>query len=138
MSVQRRPMNARDRAVWEDAEGSLWVPGETFIRGPHLKTSQMEREILVDYQAGAAKDGVVRYIYTRNAKKSLRTPRDYTFYETQIGGMANIARELRLTPPYRRSAKFAAQISKFKAYLALPRKQTHDCVTQARKLSRFF
>jgi hypothetical protein len=100
MSSQRFSMNARERAVWEDAEGSLFVPNEDKRRGPHLKTSQMERGILLDYQEGTTRDGVVCYFYTRNVKVSEKTPRAYTSYETQIGGMANIALELRLTDRY--------------------------------------
>jgi hypothetical protein len=139
MDDKRKPMEARDRAVWEDAEGSLWVPAAGSRKsGPHLRTSQTEKGILLDYQVGALSDGISCGCYTRNAKKTAKTPRAYTFYETQISGNLNVALELCLTAPFRRSIKFASQIDRFKAFLALPRMRTYDTLIRARELCKFF
>ena len=52
-------MDARDRALWEDAEGSLYVPNSIDkARNPQLRTTQMELGVLYDYQKGAKRDGV--------------------------------------------------------------------------------
>lgn len=137
--VMALPMNARDRAVWEDAEGSLSVPKDLEDWSPpRLQTSQMERGILADYREGALQDGVGCFLRVNNVRKTAKTPRPYTFYQTYIGGLANIALELRLTAPYRRSVKMASQILKFKAYLALQRKETQRSVLIARELSVYF
>ncbi|MDE1854381.1 MAG: hypothetical protein KGI38_11640 [Thaumarchaeota archaeon] len=135
----RNPMKANERAVWEDAEGSLRVPKTVSeARSPLLRTSQMEKGILWDYQLGAFRDGVKCSVYVRNAHKSSKTPRAYTFYETTIQGIAHIALELKLTAPYRRSVKFASEINRFKAFLALPREKIHESLINARSLSVFF
>jgi hypothetical protein len=135
-------MEARDRAVWEDAEGSLRVPSEyqwrTRNTSPSLRTSQLELGILQDYYVGALRDGVKCSLFVRNAKKTVKTPRAFTFYETSVIGLANIALELRLTAPYRRSVKMANQILKFKSFIALPRKQIRGSIMEARNLSHYF
>jgi hypothetical protein len=112
-------MDAKDRAVWEDAEGSLTVEGGVAIgKAVHLRTTQLERDILLDYQLGAAAGGVRVIVAERYARKTMRNPRSFTFYESPIYGLCDIARELELTAPYRRSLKFARQILVFKAFLA--------------------
>lgn len=92
----------------------------------------------MDYQMGATRDGVKCTILTMHAKKTAKTPRAFTFYATSIDGLANIALELQLTAPYRRSVKLANQISRFKAFLALPRKKTKRQLVEARSLTPFF
>ena len=115
------------------------MPSETDKRsGPHLKTSQMGKGILLDYQIGARRDGVVCHLYTRHAKESAKITRAYTFYETSVDGLANIARELVVTAPFRRSPKFQARIRKFKRYVAVPRRKTQKSVIEARRLCRKF
>jgi hypothetical protein len=132
------PMDAKERAVWEDAEGSLSIPGKGLNKSPRLRTTQMEREILLDYCAGAEKDGVRCRVYTSVVRKTAKTPRALTFYYTAITGVANIGLELQLTAPYRRSAKLAKQIRRFKAFLGLKRKRIQRSVAKARELSLHF
>jgi len=84
------PMDAKERAVSEDAEGSLSVPGERLNKSPRLRTTQMEREILLDYCAGAEKDGVRCRVYASVVRKTAKTPRSLTFRYTAITGVTNI------------------------------------------------
>ena len=135
----RKPMDARDRAIWEDAEGSLYVPKAIYKgRSPSLRTTQLEYGILADYRIGALRDGVKCTILTMNVKKTVKSPRAFVFYETYIHGLVNISRELRLTSSYRRSFKLGNQIRNFKTYLWLPRKTTQRQVIEARELSKWF
>jgi hypothetical protein len=86
MSRKRMPMDAKERALWEDAEGSLFVPeklGKT-ERRPVMLTSQLDRDIQLDYCVGARKDGVKCYVVKAVVKKTEKTPRAFTFYITQI------------------------------------------------------
>ena len=134
------PMGAKERAVWEDAEGSLFVPkglGKT-ERRPVLLTSQLDKDIQLDYCAGARKDGVKCYVVKASVRKTRKTPRAFTFYITQIRDQLSLARELRLTAPYRRSKKIHEKTRKLKAWLALPRGQLRESIVEARKEAALF
>jgi len=134
LARMRLPMNARDRALWEDAEGSLFVPkclGKK-ERRPVLLTSQLDKDIQLDYCAGARMDGVKCYVVKANVRKTKKTPRAFTFYITQVRDQLSLARELRMTAPYRRNKKILARIRKYKAWLALPRKRLVKAIVEAR------
>ena len=140
LSRKRMPMDARERAVWEEAEGSLFVPknlGKT-ERRPVLLTSQLDKDIQLDYCMGARKDGVKCYVVRAVVKKTKKTPRPFTFYITQVRDQVSLARELRLTRPFRRSKKILARIRKYKAWLALPRKILRKSIVNARKEAALF
>lgn len=55
-----KPMDAKERALWEDAEGCLIISHSKAqaMEIPELRTGQLERGILEDYCEGARKDGV--------------------------------------------------------------------------------
>jgi len=133
-------MDAKERALWEDAEGSLYVPSSIAKgqRRPVLLTSQLDRDIQLDYCSGARKDGVKCYVVTANVRKTEKTLRAFTFYITQVRDQLSLARELRLTAPYRRNKKIRARTRKFKAWLALPRKQLARSIIEARKEAALF
>lgn len=140
MSRKRMPMDANERALWEDAEGSLFVPrgvgkGE---RRPVMLTSQLDKDIQLDYCAGARKDGVNCHVVKATVRKTRKTPRAFTFYITQIRDQVSLARELRLTAPYRRNRKIRKRIRKFKAWLALPRRNLTRPIVKARKEAALF
>ena len=86
MGRKRMPMNARDRALWEDAEGSLFVPknlGKT-ERRPVLLTSQLDKDIQLDYCAGARKDGVKCYVVKAIVRRTKKTPRLLIFTSRKL------------------------------------------------------
>lgn len=134
-----KPMNARERAVWEDAEGNLFVPTSLAKgRSPQLRTSQLERGILLDYCEGARRDGVNCVVDRREARKTKKTRRSLVFYETRMQGLGNIARELVLTAPYRRSEKMRSQVRQFKHFLERRRRHMTRSVAEAREQTPFF
>jgi hypothetical protein len=140
MSRKRMPMDAKERALWEDAEGSLFVPeklGKT-ERRPVMLTSQLDRDIQLDYCVGARKDGVKCYVVKAVVKKTEKTPRAFTFYITQIRDQVSLARELRLTAPFRGNKKIHARIQKYKAWLALPRRHLREPIVKARREAGLF
>ena len=133
-------MGAKERAVWEDAEGSLFVPkglGKT-ERRPALLTSQLDKDIQLDYCAGARQDGVKCYVVKAAVRKTRKKPRAFTFYITQIRDQLSLARELRLTAPYRRSEKIHERTRKLKVWLALPRRHLRESIVEARKETALF
>ncbi|MDV3277827.1 MAG: hypothetical protein LYZ69_05095 [Nitrososphaerales archaeon] len=132
-------MDARERAVWEDAEGNLSVPTSLAKgRSPQLRTSQLERGILLDYCEGARRDGVNCVVDRRRIEETRKTRRSLIFYETRIQGLGNIARELVLTAPYRRSEKMKRQVGRFKRFVGRRRKHMTRFVAEAREQTPFF
>jgi len=137
---KRIPMDAKEGAIWEDAEGSLFVPkglGKN-ERRPVLLTSQLDKDIQLDYCAGARRDGVKCHVVKAVVRKTRKTPRAFTFYITQVRDQLSLARELRLTAPYRRSKKIQARTRKLRAWLALPRTFLRESIVQARKEMALF
>jgi hypothetical protein len=51
---------------------------------PVLLTSQLDKDIQLDYCAGARRDGVRCYVVRASVKKTKKTPRPFTFYITQV------------------------------------------------------
>ncbi|HEV2139314.1 MAG TPA: hypothetical protein VGR53_10785 [Nitrososphaerales archaeon] len=140
MSRKRMPMDAKDRALWEDAEGSLFVPRGVGKgnRMPVLLTSQLDKDIQLDYCSGARKDGVKCYVVKANVRKTKKTPGAFTFYITQVRDQVSLAKELRLTAPYRRNKKIRARIRKLKAWLKLPRTYLRKPIMEARNEMALF
>lgn len=128
-------MNTIERALWEDAEGSLFVPDHIGKgqRRPVLPTSQLDKDIQLDYCAGARRDGVKCYVVEAKVRKTKKTPKAFTFYITQVRDQISLARELRLTAPYRRSKKIRARTRKYKTWLALPRRYLRRVIVEARR-----
>jgi hypothetical protein len=135
MSRRRMPMDAKERALWEDAEGSLFVPKKwgKKERRPVPLTSQLDKDIQLDYCAGARKDGVRCYVVEAVVKKTEKTPRAFTFYITQVRDQLSLARELRLTAPFRRNKKILKRIRRYRAWLALPRRYLRKPIVEARR-----
>ncbi len=77
-------------------------------------------------------DGVKCYVVKANVRKTQKTPRAFTFYITQVRDQLSLARELRMTAPYRRNKKILARIREYKAWLALPRKRLVKAIVEAR------
>jgi hypothetical protein len=108
-------MNANERAVWEDAEGTISARAPPKNGGYFIVTVQFCKEILDDYCEGAIRDGVPCRVTFR------KSPKGWTEYRTYITGAENVAREIRLTSPYRRHPTKKKQAEEFEKQLLKPR-----------------
>jgi hypothetical protein len=78
-------MNASERAVWEDAEGTISARAPPKNGGYFILTVRFSKEILDDYCEGARMDGVPRVVTSRTS------PKGWTEYRTYITGAENVA-----------------------------------------------
>ena len=124
---RRGLMEAVERAVWIDTEGSLSLAHHTW----EISISQSEKELLEDYCNGARKDGVKCSV--------TRTMHDQRIcYRARIMGVENVAKELVLTKGLLRTENKLQQIEDFKWWLFAPRKTTAPQTLRARNLMAWF
>ena len=105
------PVNRQERGCWLDTEGSI-DPGLAGRGGADLVVTQMERQPLRDYIAGAKSDGIVCGMYRSRA--------DGCCFVT-INGLENVSRELGLVLPYVRTRRRWNQVARYRNYLARKR-----------------
>ncbi len=127
-------MTALERAVWEDAEGSLVVSGRTVT----LETAQSSPQVLEDYCEGAIRDGVVCTVEKRVLKPSWVNPKSQVLYRSIIRQLGSVAREIQLTEPHRRSPVREKQIKRFKAFIRRRRLRIGPEVLRAREILGIF
>ena len=122
-----RPMNAQERALWEDAEGSFST------RGYAIKMSQKFIEPLLDYCEGARRDGLTSRIYRREPKKTEKTPNPSPYYEASVSGAEDVAKEIALTEGLHRHPGRIEQIERVKEELKKT-KSRHPAIRHAREI----
>jgi hypothetical protein len=122
-------MTACERAVWEDAEGSFYFNSKRSMF--RTRTSQKNRQVLEDYRAGAELDGIECRVLVEQRKSTERFQYRITMYYTEISGITNVARELKLTHPWRRHPEKQQRIEDLKKMLAVPKSRVMRKIVEA-------
>jgi|GEM_PF-1858690 hypothetical protein len=124
-----RPMNACERAVWEDAEGCFYF--NSLLSMYRIRTFQKERSMLEAYRLGADLDGVVCRVIVEPRKKTRHFPYNIVTYYSEISGIVNVAKELEITAPWRRHPEKIRRIEELKRMLATPKKRVKRKMIEA-------
>jgi hypothetical protein len=130
VELPMRPMNAKERAVWFDTEGSLYVsPTDNPLKKSVaiFSIAQSSRQPLEDFKEGAALDGI-------NCRIIQRVKGEQSEYRLVISGLEDISKELVREAPYLRTVQKQTEVGNFRSYLARERDLTKSSVESARRL----